>query len=1161
MKTRRILALMLTMVLLAAMLPAGTPALAALTPSPWAQPEMNSANTSGLLTPSAARDFHSMLTRDEFCELVVEMVERTLGYALPIPATNPFTSDVEPISIHALKAWNYEIITGMTPTLFDPGRRVERQQLCAMMIRAIRGLERDLNRTFLVPGIAVLPYRDAAQIRDYAVEPVKLAYSNVIMQGDEQGRFMPDRDITSQECVAVIIRSFESIERTRVQTMTEAQRVELAVNRVHIGYAYGDSEYGVTQNLLLPTTSTGSATVTWSSSNTSAISINGSTGVVNTATAPRTVTLTATIRLGSTTRTKTFDLMTSQYTGNTLLMENAYNELNILYINDGDGESSVTGRIGLPTTVLGLPVTWQSSNPAVVNTEGIVSVPSGSETRYATLTATIRMGSQTRTKSFNLTVVNPAQSRGVTLHGIQLGMTQAQTAQLLGTVRRSITASNNETWNLYYSTNYTNFVTVAFIGDRAVAVYSMATNVASQLKNRAGAVITVTEANSMSGVSAVSYIDPGSASQQYAIMIYDSTSTIGSTARTLLAEGQEQLLFELINAFRQRNGRTTLEWTTKLGTPARTHSTNSGSGTLRQRVTSAGFDDARYAGGNIISGNGDAFDAFNQIVANATGNSAMRTEILQTNITLFGAGFYGAASGSYRNYFTYALGAVTPITGVTARQGSTNVTTVNVSTGSANAVSITLTMAPTGYNETFTVTSANTGIMTVSNVTAATGGATVTVTGVANGTANMVITGNCSGKTYNIPVSVGTVSASSLTLTYMSTQLSNSVNIAANTNATASGAKTLIMGTGGTLTIAATTTSGASVEWTRTGGTAATVARSTTTNDGVVTATSTAGNITLTARVQTGTNTYITHTITVTVISAVAANITLTPQTINVGGSPTTASITVTNPPATPQYSWTSSGNQLRKTSGTPETTTATFVGENSGTSTITFTATWSGSSAYLGSITRTATVTVQGNLYATDITVSQGSTVVPQGGTLHLIPGQTLTLTASTVPSAITQPHSYAWSSSHPQYAGFTSGGSIVDSIAGTSVTITAVDIGTTVVVVTLTQGAGPSQVFTVTVVVDTFPEITITPPGNIYAGSVVQINYTLQGVTGTLPDAYSISWEYTPDTPDSNFITPSGSFSAGVMATGTIIAELLYNGVLVDFDTCPVSVEPNPG
>ena len=56
MKKKRIISLILAAMFLMAM-PAGVTSLASRPPSNWAVPEMNDANTTGLLTAGAAKDF------------------------------------------------------------------------------------------------------------------------------------------------------------------------------------------------------------------------------------------------------------------------------------------------------------------------------------------------------------------------------------------------------------------------------------------------------------------------------------------------------------------------------------------------------------------------------------------------------------------------------------------------------------------------------------------------------------------------------------------------------------------------------------------------------------------------------------------------------------------------------------------------------------------------------------------------------------------------------------------------------------------------------------------------------------------------------------------------------------------------------------------------
>ena len=860
MKNKRLPAIALCLMLLISLLVPSVPGVLASEPSDWATAEVDDANTSGLLTTSAARDFEDDLTRDEFCEIVVVLVERVLGKPLPIPSQNPF-HDCE--NIYVLKAWQYGIIKGVSATEFDPDEYVERQQLCVMMIRAIRQMEKDLGKTLLSPGARTLTYDDADWIEDYAIEAVKLANTNGIMIGDEDNCFNPDSSMQSQECVVVVIRTYNRIERAITSGMSTSQLLDLAEKRIHIGYAYGETADGVSEDVKLPRTSTGGSTVTWASSNNSVISPNGD---VNADAGVQTVTLTATIRLGGQSRTKAFTLRTSRYTGEDLQLENAYSALNIIYVNTGDSASSVTGRIGLPLKVLDLPVIWTSANPSIISETGIVHVPAGNNSSSVTMTALISNDYASKVKTFSLTVVNKSVSviktEDVALHKVEFGMSPSQVAQLLGTPERVIQAGNNEVWRLYHN-NYSNFIAVAFTGDGVTAVFSMASGVSSQLRNGSGSIISVSAADALGGVSATSFTD---GTQQYAIYIYDESSSIGNE-RALYAEGQEQLLFEFINAFRVRSGRTAVLWSERLGIPSRDHSeemgqynyysaTSRNGRSLQQRAADEGFDRSRFSSGNVLAGENDAIWFFHKMV----GTSTMRSNILSSGLTVFGAGFSGGHTGTYRNYVTYMFGSLTEIISITATQdlggssqwqpgGGSSI--IAISPGATATVYLTVT--PSGYNESFTITSSNQYIMTVTRISSAT---TLSVYGVRAGDADIVITCNSSGQVFHIPVIVDTVYASSLALSYENTTLTNSFF-------DETSQIELVMGTESNLTISALTgISGTVVKWAvvadDTGGASVNQL-------GVVSSGKNRGSLIVTATVETSPYTSVTHSVFVNV--------------------------------------------------------------------------------------------------------------------------------------------------------------------------------------------------------------------------------------------------------------------------------------------------------
>jgi len=89
-------------------------------------------------------------------------------------------------------------------------------------------------------------------------------------------------------------------------TLTDQQKLSLAMADIKITYASGDNKDNVTKNITLPKTGLHGATITWNSSDTSTINVSGNVvrKTINT-----TVTLTATVKVGTLTDTLEFNLI------------------------------------------------------------------------------------------------------------------------------------------------------------------------------------------------------------------------------------------------------------------------------------------------------------------------------------------------------------------------------------------------------------------------------------------------------------------------------------------------------------------------------------------------------------------------------------------------------------------------------------------------------------------------------------------------------------------------------------------------------------------------------------------------------------------------------------------------------------------------------------
>ena len=198
--------------------------------------------------------------------------------------------------------------------------------------------------------------------------------------------------------------------------------VSAAKTKLNIGYAAGDSAETVTQNLTLPTNIDG-VTVTWTSSHPAVV---GTDGNVNRPDADTQVTLTAMLTKNAAKESKVFTVTVPKKPNlsdpDTRAVETAKGKLDIGYAS-GDSAAKVTQSLTLPTNIDGVTVSWTSSNPAVVGTDGTVSRPDADA--QVTLTAMLTKNAAKTKKALVVTVIRDMDKAAVAAAKAKLTITYA----------------------------------------------------------------------------------------------------------------------------------------------------------------------------------------------------------------------------------------------------------------------------------------------------------------------------------------------------------------------------------------------------------------------------------------------------------------------------------------------------------------------------------------------------------------------------------------------------------------------------------------------------------------------------------------------------------------------------------------------------------------
>ncbi|MCL1981791.1 MAG: S-layer homology domain-containing protein, partial [Clostridiales bacterium] len=172
--------------------------------SKWAVPELTQLYKMDVLPPMLWDKYRENVTRAEFAGLLINIYESINTKKL----TNPRTTDFTDIEGHMFeseikKAFDLEIVNGVSSTRFNPEGEITRQEVTKMICAFIAVMEKlpmpnDLQ--------SLTYYKDASKIAGWAIPFVAFAHENDIMQGSG-GNFLPLDNLTREQTLAIIYRT------------------------------------------------------------------------------------------------------------------------------------------------------------------------------------------------------------------------------------------------------------------------------------------------------------------------------------------------------------------------------------------------------------------------------------------------------------------------------------------------------------------------------------------------------------------------------------------------------------------------------------------------------------------------------------------------------------------------------------------------------------------------------------------------------------------------------------------------------------------------------------------------------------------------------------------------------------------------------------------
>jgi len=170
--------------------------------SAWAVPEIVKAVQDQLTTDTVLSNFQKDITREEFATMAVKLYEALSKQKAEMPAKNPFKDTTNP---EILKAYHLEIVNGVSKDSFTPSQSITRQEICVMLMRAIKVAfpNKDLDTT------KSTIFNDEAKIAKWAADAVGFAVKNNMMKGSDN-KISPLDNTSREQAILLIYRTYDS---------------------------------------------------------------------------------------------------------------------------------------------------------------------------------------------------------------------------------------------------------------------------------------------------------------------------------------------------------------------------------------------------------------------------------------------------------------------------------------------------------------------------------------------------------------------------------------------------------------------------------------------------------------------------------------------------------------------------------------------------------------------------------------------------------------------------------------------------------------------------------------------------------------------------------------------------------------------------------------
>ncbi len=176
--------------------------------SDWAVNEYIESNSTGLLSHSiVSGDLRSNITREEFCELAINLYKKLTNEDLKIPAKSPF-KDCNNVSVS--QAYYNGIVKGVSKDEFEPDRAVTRQEMAVMLVNTLNAGEVQVVFNTGDEEEAIEKFDDHELVSDWARPALTTLVNHSLLSGNDDNEIMPVSNTTREQAMTCVNRSYKT---------------------------------------------------------------------------------------------------------------------------------------------------------------------------------------------------------------------------------------------------------------------------------------------------------------------------------------------------------------------------------------------------------------------------------------------------------------------------------------------------------------------------------------------------------------------------------------------------------------------------------------------------------------------------------------------------------------------------------------------------------------------------------------------------------------------------------------------------------------------------------------------------------------------------------------------------------------------------------------